>query len=249
MLPTPEISVWSSSARLTLGVPPAQPRRRTPRRRSTGPSGRGRCARSSAGHGSPRPVGGRTSRSSTRPPNVRWSTKRSSRPPSAKPIRTCRCFSSGASGGLDEQLPAHPEVRRRAHSPGPVERQPQVLAAPRAPRRCGRRPGGRRDRRRRRGGGGRRGGAAPRPRRRCGRRPSAAARRGRSRPRAARARRFSGRSSGAACPRRRSPARPPRRRACSASFLLRPVHGGEQLAGDLRLRGEHLRVVRARRRT
>ena len=103
MLPTPLISDWSSSARLS-------PVRRRRRAAATGVVVEGRVERV-AGDVRDRHAGRRRPRSTTAsPPKVRWSTKRSSGPPSAKANRTRRCVSSGASGGPHEQLAAHAEV-------------------------------------------------------------------------------------------------------------------------------------------
>jgi len=63
-----------------------------------------------------------------RPPKVRWSTKRSSGPPSVKAARTRRWVSSG---GTDQELSAHAQVRDQRV--GGVEREPQVLAASAGP--------------------------------------------------------------------------------------------------------------------
>ena len=159
MLPTPDSSVWSSSARLTAEL----------RRRSRGDEQRVvevRVERVAGDVGDRRPAraapagrGSGTSASSCTPPKVRWSTKRSSRPPSVKPIRTCRCFSSGASGRLHEQLAGHAQVRdQRTRRLSPRrQRQPEVLAAPRDGVDRARRPAGRRGPARRRGGGAPRG--------------------------------------------------------------------------------------------
>ena len=61
-----------------------------------------------------RPVGAAatsgTRSASAIPPNVRWSTNRSSGPSSSKSNRACRCFSRRRVGRLDEQLAAHAQV-------------------------------------------------------------------------------------------------------------------------------------------
>ena len=64
------------------------------------------------------------------PPNIRWSTNRSSRPSAApeSASRTRRCLSSGLSGGCTRIWPRHPEVAEQRVAV--VERQPEVLAAP-----------------------------------------------------------------------------------------------------------------------
>ena len=105
MLPMPDTSVWSSSARLISLLR----RRARPNRvdRTAGRTGRARCGRPPTEPGRP----GRcpTSRSSCRPPKVRWSANRSSaRPSSAKRIRTCRCVSSGARRGWTRSCPLMP---------------------------------------------------------------------------------------------------------------------------------------------
>ena len=72
--------------------------------------------------------------STASPPKVRWSTNRSSRPPSVKVKRARRWVSSGCDGLLDEQLTAHAQVgdqrRPAGRAVGLGHRQPQVLAAP-----------------------------------------------------------------------------------------------------------------------
>ena len=107
-----------------------------------GRAGRGRCARSRA-------AARRRPAETDRPPNIRWSTKRSSRgrrrarverePHPQVPL-------VGGAGGLHEHLAAHAEVAEQGVAA--VEGQPEVLAAPAgAPR-----PGGRSARRRSRRG-------------------------------------------------------------------------------------------------
>ena len=207
MLPTPPIRVWSSSARLTSVC-----RRRRAAEKRVDVEGRvervdGDVRQPAAG--SPRPA----LSSTARPPKVRWSTKRSSRPPSVNVNRARRCVSSGCGRLLDEQLAAHAEVGderlagRRAVGLG--QRQPQVLAAAVRGGEGAAGQGGdevvgpSRWRRTAAGGG-------PRRWRRCGRRPTAPGRAGRPRPRAAparlssRGRRPTGRA--------RRPRRPPARR-------------------------------------
>src|SRR5918998_415342 len=109
MLPIPDTTVWSSSARLT----PVR-RRRIPaitasRSKSGSIGSRAICA---TGAGRP------STRSSTdRPPNVRWSMKRSSGPPSAKASRTRRCVSSTAPGGWMRICPLIPRWASNASSP------------------------------------------------------------------------------------------------------------------------------------
>ena len=105
---------------LDLGVLARAARPRTPRRRRAGPSGRGRCARS-------RPAAPRRPAETARPPNVRWSTKRSCGPPSAKVNRTRRCGLVRRLGRLHQQLAGHAEVADDRVAG--VERQPQVFAA------------------------------------------------------------------------------------------------------------------------
>src|SRR4051812_25776435 len=108
MLPTPETRFWSRSWRLTPEL-----RRRT-RRTTSSPSNSGsRGSRAmwaiSGGRSAP-PA------ETDRPPNIRWSTKRSSRPSSApsSASRTRRCRSSGASGGWTSSCPLMPRWPSRA---------------------------------------------------------------------------------------------------------------------------------------
>ena len=67
---------------------------------------------------------------------MRWSTNRSSRPPSAKPNRARRCVSSGASGGCTSSCPLMPEVRDQGVVRGRRARSHRYL-----PRRWARRSG------------------------------------------------------------------------------------------------------------
>src|SRR4051794_14418223 len=102
MLPTPETSPWSSSCRFTPEL-----RRRT-RRTSSSSSNSG----SSGSRAMWAISGGSTAppAETDRPPNIRWSTKRISRPSSApsRANRTRRCRSSGASGGWTRIWPLMP---------------------------------------------------------------------------------------------------------------------------------------------
>ena len=99
---------------LETGAPAAQRPRPPPRRRTPGPSGRARCApRARAG-----PRGPSTS-VTVRPPKVRWSTKRSSGPPSSKRTRMRRCFSSGRSAGWTSIWPLMPRCASSAASASP----------------------------------------------------------------------------------------------------------------------------------
>ena len=85
----------------------------------------------------------RPASSTASPPNVRWSTNRSSRPPSVKVNRARRCVSSGSDGFSTSSWPLMPRWPTRARAGrravGLGERQPEVLAAPvRGGERCGR---------------------------------------------------------------------------------------------------------------
>ena len=131
---------------LELGAAAADARRRRRRGRTRGPSGRGRCARSAraAGHRR-RPA---TSGCTDSPPNVRWSTNRSSGPSSSNRDPDPQVLLVRPARGGDEHLAAHPEVREHrvgalgsaASCAGSVtvQLQPQVLAP--APRRGDRAP-------------------------------------------------------------------------------------------------------------
>ena len=247
MLPTPETRVWSSSARL-IALSLRRTRRDDGRaRRRPGRAGRGRCARSSSGM----PSASRSASAS--PPNVRWSTKRSSRAVVGE-ARTGPAGASrrGAPAGCDEQLAAHPEVaeerrrrcraasqrylprRRAAATRRPVERGGEVV-------------------RRRRGGGGHRArvqhstrgdGAADDV--------VARGRGGRPRPRGARARAVAGRPVGSDVGRRRGRRRralervPGRLGGLLLGLLLGPARAvAVDRVADDDLRGEGLLVVRA----
>src|SRR4051794_1101532 len=136
MLPTPETSVWSSRARLT---PVRRLRQRATSAFSSrvGSSGsRAMCATWGGSHGPegvqtprfapPRPPGPPsavgTRGTTSRPPNIRWSTNRSSRPcaaelsepPSSRLIRTRRCRSASAPGGWRTSWPLIPRCARSA---------------------------------------------------------------------------------------------------------------------------------------
>ena len=230
MLPTPPIRVWSSSARLTSVCR----RRRAAEKPSTSKALVERVDRDVR---QPGRDPARHCSSTASPPKVRWSTKRSSRPPSVKVNRARRCVSSGWRRLLDEQLAAHAQVGDQGAAGGGAvglgQRQPQVLAAAvgvgeRAP--------------------GQRGdevlGALEVPadgarvvdldgRRRCGRRPTAPGRAGRPRPRAARARRqLSVRVRQAASA-----------ASCSAAFFVRPLPLPVHRPGEEDGGGEGLGVV------
>ena len=146
MLPTPEIRPWSSSWRLT----PDERRRTRATNSSSSNSGssgsRAMCAIS----------GGRSAppAETDRPPNIRWSAKRSSTSGVSRTSRIRRCRSAGASGGWTRNWPLMPRCpssasplssgsqrylpRRRA----PSIRRPASAAAkpsgPRGSRRTGR---------------------------------------------------------------------------------------------------------------
>src|SRR3954447_9208305 len=105
MLPTPDTTVWSSRIRL---MPEA--RRRTAATTASWPNSgssgsRAMCATSA---GSSAPPG-----ESRSPPNIRWSTNRSSRP-SPRPNRTRRCRSAAASTGCTSSWPLMPRWPRIA---------------------------------------------------------------------------------------------------------------------------------------
>ena len=139
MLPIPDTTVWSSSARLS-----SVRRRRiaatAASRENAGSIGsRAMCAigaGSSVAARSRDEAGARDS-----PPKVRWSTNRSSGPPSSKRDPDPQVLLVGPARGGDEHLAAHPEVREHGVAPRRTafELEPQVLAAP--PRRGDRAPG------------------------------------------------------------------------------------------------------------
>ena len=85
----------------------AAPGRRSRRRRTAGRAGRGRCGRSRA-------AGRRRRRRPSRPPNIRWSTNRSSTAGVSRASRTRRCRSSGAPGGWTSIWPLMPRWPSRA---------------------------------------------------------------------------------------------------------------------------------------
>src|SRR3954454_4142526 len=111
MLPTPPISVWSSSARLTSVC-----RRRSaaekPASSKAGSSGSIAMCATRVGTS---PSGASSTAS---PPNVRWSTKRSSRPPWVQVNRARRCVSSACDGLSTSSWPLMP---RCATSAEPVD--------------------------------------------------------------------------------------------------------------------------------
>src|SRR6478609_9501658 len=115
MLPMPEATVWSSSTRLiALSLPLT--RRTTAARSWAGSSRSGAMCPIVVGM----PCPSRSVRTS--PPKVRWSTNRSSGPPSAKRNRACRCFSSGAAASSTSSWPLIPRWRIRP-SPSPRSSQ------------------------------------------------------------------------------------------------------------------------------
>src|SRR5512139_2348459 len=116
MLPMPEATVWSSSTRL-MALSLALTRRTTAARSKAGSSRSGAMCPIVVGM----PCTSRSVRAS--PPNVRWSTKRSSGPSSAKRNRACRCFSSGAAGSSTSSWPLIPRCRiRPSESPRSSQR-------------------------------------------------------------------------------------------------------------------------------
>src|SRR4051812_4005280 len=111
MLPTPPISVWSSRARLTSVCR----RRRAALNASASNDGSsGSIAMCASRGGMPSPVDSSTAS----PPKVRWSTKRSSRPPSVKVTRARRWTSSGCDGFSTSSWPLMPRCPTSARSLG-----------------------------------------------------------------------------------------------------------------------------------
>src|SRR5215207_2413181 len=122
MLPMPLTSVWSSRARLR----PVRRRRRAPANAASSNSGSsGSRAMCATGSGSP---AGSVSTSAS-PPNVRWSTKRSSGPPSVNDRRTRRCTSSGEPGGRTRSCPLMPRWASTA-SPASLPSVPPLPPLP-----------------------------------------------------------------------------------------------------------------------
>src|SRR4051794_6147354 len=113
MLPPPPINVWSSRARLT-----SVRRRRSAALKAAsskvGSSGSiAMCARRGG-----MPVPSSPLSSTARPPKVRWSTKRSSRPPSVNLRRARKCVSSGADGFSTSNCPLMPRCATSARPDG-----------------------------------------------------------------------------------------------------------------------------------
>src|SRR6476619_3958364 len=106
MLPTPLISPWSSSSRFT---PAVRRRRRATNAASSTAVSSGSRARCAISVGSSAPPSAKD-----RPPNIRWSTNRSSGPSSANRNRTRRCRSSAASAGCTSIWPLMPRWPSRA---------------------------------------------------------------------------------------------------------------------------------------
>ena len=136
MLPTPETSVWSSSARLT----PVR-RRRSAATKAVVVEGRvERVAgdvRDRRRHASGRRRPGASTRQAAERALVDEAQLAGRRRRSVN--RTRRCVSSGASGRLHQQLAAHAEVADEQRRRRPSSGEPQVLAAAAARRRpCGR---------------------------------------------------------------------------------------------------------------
>ena len=117
-------------------------------RRQHGSDGVHVAARSDAAAPAGHPSGVGTSGTTASPPNIRWSTNRSSRPVGAHRrrarCRTRRCRSAAASGGLQHELAAHAEVGQQGLAG--VEREPEELAAAHDVAHASRRPAGRRSR-------------------------------------------------------------------------------------------------------
>src|SRR5918995_201614 len=110
MLPIPETRFWSSSARL-IPVRLARSRATAAARSNSGSNGsRPMCATSS---GSSAPPGERD-----RPPNIRWSTKRSPGSPSANRNSTRVFGTNGAATGSSRNWPLMPRWARTASPSG-----------------------------------------------------------------------------------------------------------------------------------
>src|SRR3954447_18232164 len=108
MLPTPEMRVWSSSARFT---PVCRRRSAATNSSSTNAGSTGSRAMCEISRGNSAPPGERA-----RPPNVRWSTKRSSGPSSSNRNRIRRWVSSGALAGCSSICPDMPRCPTMAAS-------------------------------------------------------------------------------------------------------------------------------------
>ena len=246
MLPTPEITRLVEQDPLDPGRRAGGPCARTPSSSNAGSSGsRAMCAISGGSSAPPAET--------ARPPNIRWSTNRSSAPPSSSAKRTRRCFSGTAVGA------AAPAADRSSRG-GRGGRRRCRAAARGTCRAAGRRrpagrPGPRRSRPARPGDGAPDAGGAPR-RRRSGDRPRAA-----SRPRrttstsgssgtggqasaAGRSTVSSGDRDAAAGRRRRARGRPSRRPAARPPSWTGPRRG-RTVAADAHLGGEGLGVVGA----
>src|SRR6478735_11184853 len=116
MLPTPETTFWLSSSRL---IPDSLRRtRRTNSASSNSGSSGSRAMCAISGGTTPPPS------ETASPPNIRWSTNRSSRPGWSGPrtIRTRRCLSSGTPGGCTSIWPLMPRWPSRA---SPLSRESQ----------------------------------------------------------------------------------------------------------------------------
>src|SRR5215470_16667021 len=109
MLPIPLISDWSSSARLT---PVRRVRSRRLRAAGSKAASNGSGAMWAMGPGSSAP-----SRTTHIWPNVRWSVKRRSGPPSLNVKRILTCGESGWSGSVMSSCPLIPRCASRASSP------------------------------------------------------------------------------------------------------------------------------------
>src|SRR6478735_1044806 len=108
MLPTPEIRFWLSSWRFTPELRERTVRTNASSSNSGSSGSRAMCAISGGSSAPPVEIG--------RPPNIRWSTNRISRPSSesVSENRTRRCRSSGAAGGWTRIWPLIPRWPRRA---------------------------------------------------------------------------------------------------------------------------------------
>src|SRR4051794_8502967 len=111
MLPTPLTRPWSSRSRFT---PAVRRRRRATNATSSNAGSSGSRAMCAISVGSSAPPSAKD-----RPPNIRWSTNRSSGPPSANRNRTRRWRSSAASAGCTSIWPLMPRWPSRA---SPVSR-------------------------------------------------------------------------------------------------------------------------------
>src|SRR6478609_6968973 len=126
MLPTPLTRVWSSRARLTVVRLARRARAKASSSKRASSGSRAMWA-SESGVASGSPA---SASSTARPPKVRWSTKRSSVPPSANLSRARRCTESAISGSWTRSWPLMPRW--------PIIERPSPSGTHRyLPRRCG----------------------------------------------------------------------------------------------------------------